>query len=192
MSPNFKDIEHEQFYEGNLRMVNIPQDSYHKSLFYTLGLSPQTRQHIKDLYDHQDNCIRLEGLQEGWQTGTTLKITRLAFNLFNGFTGDSELNPDRPRNYSPYFLFDTNLMPYFLNPLSCGIQSILTPLISHPSRSPCWMLKTCWAFMNRKSNSTPPYPSSKERRASHEPYGSTARSLLICYCKHYSQRRSLA
>ncbi|MEK4106984.1 DUF6075 family protein [Paenibacillus sp. FSL R10-2791] len=113
MSTNFKDIEHEQFYEGNLRMTNIPHDPYHKALFYTLGLSPETRQHITDLYDHQENYIRLEGLHAGWQTGSTLKITRLAFNLFNGFNGDSELNPDRPRNYSPYFLFDTNLMSYF-------------------------------------------------------------------------------
>jgi hypothetical protein len=50
MSPNFKDIEHEQFYEGNLRMATIPQDSYHKSLFYTLGISPQTRQSLTGLY----------------------------------------------------------------------------------------------------------------------------------------------
>ncbi|MEI2396757.1 MULTISPECIES: DUF6075 family protein [Paenibacillus] len=122
MSTNFKDIEHEQFYEGNLRMTNIPHDPYHKALFYTLGLSPQTRQHITDLYDHQESCIRLEGLQAGWQTGTTLKITRLAFNLFNGFNGDSELYSDRPRNYSPYFLFDTNLMPYFFESIKLRFE----------------------------------------------------------------------
>ncbi|MNN24036.1 hypothetical protein D3C81_1374500 [compost metagenome] len=113
MNPNFKDIEHEQFYEGNLRMTNTQHDPYHKALFYTLGITSQTRQHIKDLYDHKKNCIRLEGLHKGWQTSTTMKITRLAFNLFNGFNGNNELNQDHPRNYSPYYLFDTNLMPYF-------------------------------------------------------------------------------
>ncbi|MEK5418499.1 DUF6075 family protein [Paenibacillus sp. FSL L8-0708] len=113
MNPNFKDIEHEQFYEGNLRMTNTQNDPYHKALFYTLGLTPQTRQHVKDLYDHQENCIRLEGLQQGWQTSTTMKISRLAFNLFNGFHGDSELNNDHPQNYNPYYLFDTNLISYF-------------------------------------------------------------------------------
>ncbi|MGK9250221.1 DUF6075 family protein [Paenibacillus humicus] len=113
MYPIFKDIEHEQFYEGNIRMTNSHRDPYHKALFYLLGLTPDTRQHIRDLYDHSERCIRLEGLTQGWQTSSTMKLTRLAFNLFNGYSGDSEANQDHPRNYSPYYLFDTNLMPYF-------------------------------------------------------------------------------
>ncbi|AIQ13796.1 DUF6075 family protein [Paenibacillus durus] len=113
MYPTFKDIDHEQFYEGNIRMTRSQQDPYRKALFYLLGLTPQTRQHIRDIYDYEESCIRLEGLEQGWQTSSTLKLTRLAFNLFNGYTGDVETGRDHPRHYSPYHLFDTGLMPYF-------------------------------------------------------------------------------
>ncbi|GIP30946.1 DUF6075 family protein [Paenibacillus sp. J2TS4] len=113
MNPIFKDIEHEQFYEGNLRMTHSQHDPFRQTFFYILGLTSQTRQHIRDLYDYEEQAIRLEGLEQGWQTSTSLKITRLAFNLYNGYTGDAETGRDQPRNYSPYHLFDTGLMPYF-------------------------------------------------------------------------------
>ncbi|MBW4080259.1 DUF6075 family protein [Paenibacillus sp. S150] len=117
MYPTFKDIKHEQFYEGNIRMTHSQQDPYRKALFYLLGLTPQTRQHIQDIYDYEESCIRLEGLEQGWQTSSSIKLTRLAFNLFNGYTGDSEADRDYSRNYSPYHLFDTSLMPYFFEAL---------------------------------------------------------------------------
>lgn len=113
MYPTFKDLEHEQFYEGNIRMTRSQQDPYRKAFFYLLGLTPQTRRHIRDVYDYKESCIRLEGLEQGWQTGTSAKLTRLAFNLFNGYTGNRETDRDHSRNYSPYHLFDTSLMPYF-------------------------------------------------------------------------------
>lgn len=109
----FKDIEHEQFYEGNLRMTNSLHDPYRQAFFYILGLTTQTRQHIHDLYDYEEQGIRLEALGQGWQTSTSVKMTRLAFNLYNGYTGDAETGRDHPRYYSPYQLFDTGLMPYF-------------------------------------------------------------------------------
>lgn len=113
MYPSFKDIDHEQFYEGSIRMTRSQQDPYRKALFYLLGLTPLTRQRIRDLYDFEESCIRLTGLEQGWQTSSTMKLTRLAFNLFNGYSGDNEVGQDHPRNYSPYHLFDTSLMPYF-------------------------------------------------------------------------------
>ncbi|WP_025845213.1 DUF6075 family protein [Paenibacillus ehimensis] len=111
MFTKFKDLEHHQFYEGNIRMTRSQQDPYRQALFYLLGLTSQTRRHIRDLYDFEESSIRLEGLQQGWQTSSTVKLTRLAFNLYNGYTGDAELGA--PRNYSPYFIFDTGLLPYF-------------------------------------------------------------------------------
>ncbi|AET57244.1 DUF6075 family protein [Paenibacillus terrae] len=113
MNPFFKDIEHEQFYEGNLRMTHSQHDPYRQAFFYILGITPQTCQHIHDLYDYEEQAIRLEGLEQGWQTSTSVKMTRLAFSLYNGYTGDAEAGPDHPRYYSPYHLFDTVLMPYF-------------------------------------------------------------------------------
>lgn len=106
----FKDISHEQFYEGNVIRANRQHDPYRKALFYLLGLTDETRRHIHDVYDYQENSIRLEGLQEGWQTGTSSRLTRLAFNLYSGYTGEDE---QQVYQYSPYYLFDNELMPFF-------------------------------------------------------------------------------
>lgn len=111
MFPTFKDINHEQFYEGNIRMTHSQQDPYRKALFYLFGLMSQTRQHIQDVYDFEESGIRPEGLEKSWQTSSTIKLTRLAFNLYNGYAGDE--NRDNVRNYSPYYLFDNGLLPYF-------------------------------------------------------------------------------
>ncbi|WP_018885707.1 DUF6075 family protein [Paenibacillus massiliensis] len=106
----FKDISHEQFYEGNVIRANREHDPYRRALFYLLGLTDETRHHIHDVYDFQEESIRLEGIQSGWQTGTSSRLTRLAFNLYSGYTGKDELNAYL---YSPYYLFDTQLMPFF-------------------------------------------------------------------------------
>lgn len=111
MFTKFKDLEHHQFYEGMMRMTRSHEDPYRKALFYLFGLTEQTRQHVRDLYDFEDNSIRLEGLQQAWQTSSTVKLTRLAFNLYNGYVGEDI--QDASRNYSPYFLFDNRLLPYF-------------------------------------------------------------------------------
>ncbi|QWU13199.1 hypothetical protein SAMN04487895_11718 [Paenibacillus sophorae] len=111
MHTKFKDLEHHQFYEGMIRMTHSQTDTYRQALFYLLGLTEQTRSHVRDLYDFDENSICLEGLYKGWQTSSTVKLTRLAFNLYNGYSGDEER--DASRNYSPYFMFDTGLLPYF-------------------------------------------------------------------------------
>lgn len=111
MLTKFQNLDHEQFFEGMIRMTNSQQDPYRKALFYLLGLTKETRSHIRDLYDFNENCIRFEGLNQGWQTSSTVKLTRLAFNLYNGYAGDEDR--DAARNYSPYYLFDTNLLPFF-------------------------------------------------------------------------------
>jgi hypothetical protein len=80
----FKNISHEQFYEGNVIRASHKHDPYRKALFYLLGLTDETRRHIREVYDFQENSILLEGLHAGWQTSTSSRLTRLAFNLFSG------------------------------------------------------------------------------------------------------------
>ena len=106
----FKDDEHKCFFETQVTKTNTWNDPYRKALFYTLGLTEQTRDHINALYDFKNRCINLDGLQKPWQTGTSMRVTRLAFNLYNGFAGGEGL--DSPEGYTPYNLFDTSLMPY--------------------------------------------------------------------------------
>lgn len=146
MNPIFKDIEHEQFYEGNLRMTHSQHDPYRQAYFYVLGLTPQTRQHIHDLYDYEEQAIRLEGLYQGWQTSTSVKMTRLAFNLYNGYTGDAETGRDHPRHYSPYHLFDTGLMPYFFEAIKLRYAEYALSLELPYFAFPTTETETCASF----------------------------------------------
>ena len=58
------------------------QDVYHKALVYCLGIDRDTRDHVKQIYDFQTGCVKPECLQEGWQTSGSVKIIRMAFNLY--------------------------------------------------------------------------------------------------------------
>ncbi|MBG9795488.1 hypothetical protein ABD76_24735 [Paenibacillus dendritiformis] len=121
----FKDLAHEQFYEGNVIRTHRQHDPYRKALFYLLGLTEDTRRNINDLYNFKEDSIRLEGLNEGWQTGTTSRLTRLAFNLYTGYTGESE---EDARYYSPYYLFDNGLLPYFFEAVKLRYPSYASDL----------------------------------------------------------------
>ena len=83
----FESQEHENFFYSMLRKTGNT-DSYHQAFFY---------------------ChIRPEGLHEGWQTGGSIRLTRLAFNLWNGYTENRY-----ERLSTPYEIFDCGYAPYF-------------------------------------------------------------------------------
>ena len=84
---NFKDLKHKEFYIMNVLDVKQELDVYNKSLIYLLGLSEDTRNHFNNIYDVEKREINIEELNAPWQTSGSLAITRLAFNLFNGFAG---------------------------------------------------------------------------------------------------------
>ena len=58
------------------------QDVYHKALVYCLGISDDTRKNIKSIYNFKTGCVKTECLHEGWQTSGSLKVVRMAFNLY--------------------------------------------------------------------------------------------------------------
>ena len=98
----FRDMQHEEGFNNFIKKAKVQDwDKERTSLFYTLAIFEETRRNIDALYDFKENCIKPEGLNQGWQTGGTTKATKLAFNLFNNFRGE-----DREReNYSPLELF---------------------------------------------------------------------------------------
>jgi hypothetical protein len=104
--PVFHDSEHEAFYYRMLAERRCT-DSYHRALFYTLGLSKDTRAH-QELFDFSDGIIKPEGLSASWHTGGSIRICRLAFNLWNGWSQTGE-----ERFSTPYELFDCEAAPYF-------------------------------------------------------------------------------
>lgn len=62
------------------------EDVYRNALFYTLGICETTRNNLSAIYDASTQCIIPDAIGAGWQTGTSVKITRLAFNLFTDNT----------------------------------------------------------------------------------------------------------
>ncbi len=72
---------HEKFYNEKLKECRT-QDVYHKALCYCLGISADTRNHVNDIYDFQTGYVKPECLHEGWQTSGSVKVVRMAFNLY--------------------------------------------------------------------------------------------------------------
>jgi hypothetical protein len=116
MELKFKNVNHQNFYLINVEKTNRSKDPYRKALFYVLGLINETRNNINSLDNFDEKCIEFDGLNQPWQTGTSMRVTKLAFNLFNGFNGD--IGEDKPidnmSDYTPYNLFDNGLMVYML------------------------------------------------------------------------------
>lgn len=77
----FANEKHEKFYYEKLAQARY-QDCYYKSLIYILGISEDTRNHFDQIYDIKSGCIKAKCLREGWQTSGSVRIVRLAFNLY--------------------------------------------------------------------------------------------------------------
>ena len=77
----FEDEKHLEFFEKTMQKLRN-QDCYYRALVYTLGMCDDTRGNFDTLFDMNEECIRRDGFFAGWQTGSSTKVTRLAFNLF--------------------------------------------------------------------------------------------------------------
>ena len=110
MDIKFYSQDHEKaFYSVCKRMRGL--DPYHFTLAYLLTLDNVTRGHIDDLFNFVDDSIKPEGINKAWQTGTSKKTTRLAFNLWNGCSSDGE--DDTSPLYTPAELFCTSYARYY-------------------------------------------------------------------------------
>lgn len=103
----FTSKQHKNFYKEMLQKSGN-SDSYHRAFFYCIGISDTTRRNAGRIFDFEQDRIKPDGLHEGWQTGGTVRLTRLAFNLWNGY-----VEPGEERMSSPYEIFDCNYAPYF-------------------------------------------------------------------------------
>ena len=108
----FSGSEHERRYNEIIRRMQN-DDCYHKSLAYLLAVNDDTYRCINRVYDFDEGVIIPECLHDGWQTGHSLAVTRMAFNLWNGMCSDDDEN-NNASAYTPYNLFCyTTLAPYF-------------------------------------------------------------------------------
>ena len=104
----FKSKEHEKFYEEYLEKCRY-QDVYHQALIYCLGIDRDTRNNVDKIYNFKTGCVKTECLQEGWQTSGSLRIVRMAFNLYCNGTpsvGDYEAGEDQLKECQYYTVED--------------------------------------------------------------------------------------
>lgn len=101
---------HEQFMLEAISRTKC--DPYHQACFYLFGLTTETRENINSLFDFQQDSIRPNGLDAGWQTSATARITRLAFNLWNGY-----VSAQNYQLYTPEDLFACEYALYFMEAL---------------------------------------------------------------------------
>ncbi len=95
----FASREHEQFYNEQLSKVKR-NDCYHRALIYALGITEDTRNHFNEIFDIKKDVVLLDSITEGWVTGTTVRLLRLAFNLYTDNTGEEE-----PEHYTVSQIF---------------------------------------------------------------------------------------
>lgn len=112
---NFIDKEHENFYNKKIGQAK-QKDRYQKALIYLLSSNRETRQYFEEIYNIQKNEISLESLKRPWQTGTSINICRLAFNLFGDITSDE---PEKGTSY----LYTTSETMKNID-ISCGIEAL--------------------------------------------------------------------
>lgn len=106
----FFDNQHREAYNeicGRMKRL----DCYHLSMAYLLALDVVLRKHVEAVYNFDEDCIKLEGLHKGFQTGSSLRTTRLAFNLWNGYCGEGE---EQSKYYSSAEIFcNSTYAPYY-------------------------------------------------------------------------------
>ena len=82
--PMFASKEHYEFFKQTCERLNA--DCYLKALIYTVGISEDTRSRWSSFYDEKERTIKPEVINSGWQTSGSVRITRLAFQLFTDST----------------------------------------------------------------------------------------------------------
>ena len=91
-------------------------DLYNKSIVYTLGICEITREHFNDIFDLKNGTININSLQRPYQTGTSEKVTRMAFSLWNRCNYDSEVDIENDKvstSYNVSEIFSCSYAPYF-------------------------------------------------------------------------------
>lgn len=84
-------------------------DVYHKSLIYLIALNVDCYRNINDIYDIKNDVIKKTGLKKGWQTSTSIRATRLAFNLWN-----NTVEKTCAEKYSPCCIFCDPNAEYYM------------------------------------------------------------------------------
>jgi len=77
----FRDEEHERFCLQAMEKCRWI-DGCHEALVYCLGIDQNTRKHVDRIYDFKTGEVKPDCLRETWQTIRSMRVVRMAFNLY--------------------------------------------------------------------------------------------------------------
>ncbi len=115
----FIDNEHKKFFLNKCQEAKEQgkTDVYYKSLIYILSICETTREHFNEIFNLNNGEVNLNSIQKGWQTSTSLKVTRMALNLWNhSIVYDCETDIENEQvssHYAPSEIFCCSYAPYF-------------------------------------------------------------------------------
>ena len=114
----FIDNKHRKFWNEKLKELELlgKTDVYYKSIIYTLGICETTRENFNDIFNIKRGEINIDSLQGRYQTGTSEKVTRMAFSLWNRCNYDSKEDRAKDKvseNYNVSEIFCCSYAPYF-------------------------------------------------------------------------------
>ncbi|MBO5143810.1 MAG: hypothetical protein J6C46_12625 [Clostridia bacterium] len=114
----FIDNEHRNFWNEKYEIMQKygKTDVYYKSIVYILGVCLETRRYFERIFNLERGEINVDSLSEAWQTGSSEKVTRMAFSLWNECNYDSIEdfeNGNVSKKYNPGEIFSCGYAPYF-------------------------------------------------------------------------------
>ena len=116
----YYDERHKMIFADLIRRMKS-NDCYHLAIAYLIALDYDCRNRIESVFDIENDTILPDCLHSGWQTGTSLKTLRLAFNLWNGYCFDTDtyIDQDGQRSllpsssYAVDSIFCSTYAPYY-------------------------------------------------------------------------------
>lgn len=129
----FESKEHYSFYTEKVAQLNA--DVYLKALIYTIGICPDTRRRWPEFYDEKERGVLTKVINEGWQTGTSYKVTRLAFQLYTDGTPTANIYDENDNctedfrecsRYSVSDIFCCGYAPFFVEAIKLRYPEYFT------------------------------------------------------------------
>ena len=125
----FIDKEHREFFKEKYNFLQgyRKTDVYFLSLIYLLGIDENTRNNFNKIFDIDKGEINIETLHCPWQTSSSEKVTRLAFE----FASRIVLSSDNPVRSVMGSVVSIVLLFSLCIPLFPVVSPIFSPLLFH-------------------------------------------------------------